>query len=231
VWQDDWSFRWELVTWKTSASSVYERLAIEDVSLEVSPHLAHDIAGTVDEARRLWKTVDRVNLMSKVPIRSAKSRSLEGSMNTDRRRATATKSRDEAALAKGPADSDGGDVIRIKRTYEPRARGDGRRILVERLWPRGMTKDAVSADEWMKEVAPTTDLRKWFGHRTERWEEFRQRYRKELDANSERWTPILDAARQGRVTLLYSARDTVHNGARVLRDFLIERRAKLPDLS
>ena len=74
-------------------------------------------------------------------------------------------------------------MIQIRRTYDAPRRGDGRRILVERLWPRGMKKDAVAADVWMKEVAPNTELRKWFGHRVERWDEFRRRYRKELDAN------------------------------------------------
>jgi uncharacterized protein YeaO (DUF488 family) len=111
-------------------------------------------------------------------------------------------------------------VIRIKRTYEARARGDGRRILVERLWPRGMKKEALAADAWMKEVAPSTRLRKWFGHRPERWEEFRRRYRTELDANPASWKPIHEAASAGTVTLLYSAHDTVHNGAVVLREYL-----------
>ena len=114
-------------------------------------------------------------------------------------------------------------MIRIKRTYELPARGDGRRILVERLWPRGMKKESLAADMWMKEVAPSTELRKWFDHRVERWEKFRQRYRDELDANAGAWEPILDAARRGTVTLLYSAHDTVHNGAVVLRDYLVER--------
>jgi uncharacterized protein YeaO (DUF488 family) len=114
-------------------------------------------------------------------------------------------------------------VIRIKRTYEPPARGDGRRILVERLWPRGMKKDALAADAWLKDVAPSTELRKWFGHQVERWPEFRQRYRAELDANQEAWAPILAAAKRGTVTLLYSAHDMVHNGAVVLRDYLTER--------
>jgi uncharacterized protein YeaO (DUF488 family) len=117
-------------------------------------------------------------------------------------------------------------MIRIKRTYEPPARGDGRRILVERLWPRGITKQALAADAWMKEVAPTTRLRQWFGHRVERWEGFRRRYRKELDANPSGWEPILDAARRRTVTLLYSAHDTLHNGAIVLRDYLVERSAQ-----
>jgi uncharacterized protein YeaO (DUF488 family) len=117
-------------------------------------------------------------------------------------------------------------MIKIKRTYEPPARGDGRRILVERLWPRGMKKEALKADAWMKEVAPTTELRQWFSHEVERWEEFRRRYRKELDSNRSAWTPILGAATQGTVTLLYSAHDTLHNGAIVLRDYLDDRRAR-----
>lgn len=118
-------------------------------------------------------------------------------------------------------------MIRVKRTYDPAARGDGRRILVERLWPRGMTKEALAADAWMKEVAPSTNLRTWFGHRTQRWEEFRRRYREELDTNPTAWEPILEAGRRGTVTLLYSARDTLHNGALVLRDYLAEREAEL----
>jgi uncharacterized protein YeaO (DUF488 family) len=117
-------------------------------------------------------------------------------------------------------------VIRIKRTYEPPARSDGRRILVERLWPRGMKKRAVAADAWMKEVAPSTELRKWFDHRVERWEEFQRRYRAELDANAAAWQPIVEAAKAGSLTLLYSAHDTEHNGAVVLRDYLGDR-AKL----
>ena len=116
-------------------------------------------------------------------------------------------------------------MIRIKRTYEPPARGDGRRILVERLWPRGMKKESLHADAWIKEVAPSTELRKWFDHRVERWEKFRQRYRNELDANPGAWEPILDNAGRGTVTLLYSARDTVHNGALVLCEYLMERAA------
>jgi uncharacterized protein YeaO (DUF488 family) len=114
-------------------------------------------------------------------------------------------------------------MIRIKRTYDVPARGDGRRILVERLWPRGMTKEALETDEWRKDVAPSTELRKWFGHRLERWEQFRARYREELDANPEAWEPILEAAERGTVTLLYSARDVLHNGACVLLDYLSDR--------
>ncbi|MGH8285740.1 MAG: DUF488 domain-containing protein [Steroidobacteraceae bacterium] len=114
-------------------------------------------------------------------------------------------------------------MIRIKRTYEPRSRGDGRRILIERLWPRGMKKEALEADAWMKEVAPSTALRQWFGHRVERWDEFRRRYRNELNANADAWAPLLEANRRGTVTLLYSAHDMQHNGAVALRDYLAER--------
>ena len=111
-------------------------------------------------------------------------------------------------------------MIRTKRTYDAPARSDGRRILVERLWPRGMKKEALAADAWMKDVAPSTQLRKWFGHRVERWEEFRSRYRAELDANRAAWEPLLEAAKRGTVTLLYSAHDTAHNGAVILSEYL-----------
>ena len=110
--------------------------------------------------------------------------------------------------------------IGIKRVYDPESPRDGRRFLVERLWPRGMKKEAVAADVWLKKVAPSADLRKWFGHRQERWEEFRRRYRSELDANPAAWQPLLD--NRGTLTLLYSAHDTEHNGALVLRDYLLE---------
>lgn len=120
-------------------------------------------------------------------------------------------------------------MIRIKRIYEPAGRADGRRILVERLWPRGVRKEALDADAWLKDVAPSTSLRKWFGHRVERWDEFRRRYRKELSANRESWSSILTASKRGTVTLLYSAHDPEHNAAVVLRQYLIERaRARAP---
>jgi uncharacterized protein YeaO (DUF488 family) len=114
-------------------------------------------------------------------------------------------------------------MIRIKRAYEPRAATDGRRLLVERLWPRGVKKESLAADGWLKDVAPSASLRTWFGHRVERWDEFRRRYRAELGANPEGWRPILEAAHTGPVTLVYAARDTEHNGALVLRDFVAER--------
>lgn len=114
-------------------------------------------------------------------------------------------------------------MIHIKRTYESRSRGDGQRFLVERLWPRGMKKEALHADAWLKDVAPSTALRQWFGHRVERWEEFQRRYRKELDGNPGAWEPIAQASREGPVTLLYSARDEQHNAALVLSQYLAER--------
>src|SRR5688500_110463 len=117
-------------------------------------------------------------------------------------------------------------MLRIKRTYDPPARGDGRRILVERLWPRGMKKEAVAADAWMKDVAPSTELRQWYGHEVDRWEEFRRRYGKELAAHPDAWEPILAAEKRGTVTLLYSAHDVLHNGAVVLRDYLMKRRER-----
>lgn len=115
-------------------------------------------------------------------------------------------------------------MIRIKRTYDPPSRGDGQRILVERLWPRGMKKEALAADAWMKEIAPSTELRRWFDHRVERWDEFQQRYREELKANQAALKPLLEASARGTVTLLYSAHDTEHNSAVVLRDYLAKRK-------
>ncbi len=114
-------------------------------------------------------------------------------------------------------------MIQIKRAYDPPARGDGQRFLVERLWPRGVKKEALAADAWLKEVAPSTQLRTWFAHRIERWEGFQRRYREELDANRAGWQPIVDAAHDGMVTLLYGARDTEHNSAVVLREYLMPR--------
>jgi uncharacterized protein YeaO (DUF488 family) len=114
-------------------------------------------------------------------------------------------------------------MIRIKRTYDQPTSADGRRILVDRLWPRGMTKEALAMDAWLKDVTPSTGLRQWFGHRPERWDEFRRRYERELDANIDAWAPIVEASTKGVVTLLYSAQDIAHNHAIVLRDYLARR--------
>ncbi len=117
-------------------------------------------------------------------------------------------------------------MIRIRRTYDPVEPHDGRRFLVERLWPRGMKKESLVMDEWLKEVAPSTELRKWFGHQPERWNEFQKRYKEELRANPQAWRRLLEASKRGTVTLLYSAHDTQHNGAIVLRDFLVARQRR-----
>jgi len=117
-------------------------------------------------------------------------------------------------------------MIRIKRTYESPARTDGRRILVERLWPRGMKKEDLHADGWMKDVAPSTELRKWFSHDPEKWQEFRRRYVAELDRQPETWQPLIEAAGSHDVTLLYSSRDREHNNAVVLREYLQAHMAK-----
>lgn len=111
-------------------------------------------------------------------------------------------------------------MIRTKRTYDPPERSDGRRFLVERLWPRGMKKQDLELDAWLKDVAPSTELRRWFAHKPERWKEFQRRYMQELDAKAEALQPLLDASKKQPVTLLYSARDVEHNSAIVLRDYL-----------
>jgi len=115
-------------------------------------------------------------------------------------------------------------MLRIKRAYEPPAKSDGSRLLVERLWPRGIKKEALKMDAWLKDAAPSTALRKWFGHDPEKWAEFQRRYRAELDQRPEAWQPILEAAKKGVVTLLFSSHDTEHNNVVALRDYLEKRR-------
>jgi uncharacterized protein YeaO (DUF488 family) len=110
--------------------------------------------------------------------------------------------------------------IHLRRVYDPPDRGEGRRYLVERLWPRGMRKEALKLDAWLKDMAPSTALRRWYGHDPEKWPEFQRRYRRELTANPAGWEALLEAARQGPITLLYSARDTERNSAQVLKAFL-----------
>jgi uncharacterized protein YeaO (DUF488 family) len=110
--------------------------------------------------------------------------------------------------------------IQVKRVYEPALPADGGRFLVERLWPRGIRKSALRMDGWIKQVAPSTALRQWFGHDPEKWEEFQQRYTAELMANPEGWQLLAEAARRGPVTLLFSSRDTEHNNAVALKCFL-----------
>ena len=111
-------------------------------------------------------------------------------------------------------------MIKVKRVYDPVEPDDGRRFLVDRLWPRGVKKEALRMDGWLREVAPSDRLRRWFGHDPKKWEEFRRRYFAELEAHPEAWQPLREAARAGNVTLLFSARDTSYNNAVALREFL-----------
>ncbi len=111
-------------------------------------------------------------------------------------------------------------MLKTKRVYENKKVSDGTRFLVERLWPRGIKKDELKMKAWLKDVSPSPALRKWFAHDPAKWQEFQKRYRAELKANADAWKPIVEAARRGDVTLLYSARDTEHNSALVLKSFL-----------
>lgn len=120
-------------------------------------------------------------------------------------------------------------MLKLKRAYEPESRSDGTRVLVERLWPRGLSKGTLRIDAWLKDVGPSTGLRQWFSHDPDKWPTFRARYFRELDSRPEAWRPIVSAARRGTVTLVYSSRDTQHNNAVALKDYLqskIRRRAR-----
>lgn len=117
-------------------------------------------------------------------------------------------------------------MIQIKRVYESANRKDGRRILVERLWPRGIKKENLKMDAWAKEAAPSADLRRWFNHDPEKWKEFEKRYRAELAENPEAWKPLVEAAQSDDLTLLFSAHDTEHNNALVLKNYLEEHRKR-----
>lgn len=111
--------------------------------------------------------------------------------------------------------------VRIKRAYEPHLPTDGRRVLVDRLWPRGLSKQDLADALWLRDVAPSAELRKWFGHKPERWAEFRQRYLEELGSNSAIQT-LQELAAKGPVTLIYGARDEIHNQAVVLAAYLMD---------
>jgi uncharacterized protein YeaO (DUF488 family) len=116
-------------------------------------------------------------------------------------------------------------TIKLKRVYEAPEAADGTRILVERLWPRGTKKEDVQMHAWLKEAAPSAELRRWFGHDPARWDAFRARYWAELDAAPAAWQPILQAARAGAVTLLFSSHDLEHNNAVALKAYLDARRS------
>ena len=111
--------------------------------------------------------------------------------------------------------------IKLKRAYEPAAADDGTRVLIDRLWPRGVSKDHAALDLWLKDLAPSTELRKWFGHDPALWTEFQQRYADEVREHPEAFKQLCDLARKGLVTLVYSAHDEEHNDAVVLRSLLL----------
>jgi len=111
-------------------------------------------------------------------------------------------------------------MIKLKRVYEEEASRDGARYLIERLWPRGVSKDSLEIDGWLKDAGPSTELRKWFSHDPEKWPEFRRKYFAELDRALEVLAPIREAARRGTVTLLYSSHDTEHNNAVALKEYV-----------
>lgn len=111
-------------------------------------------------------------------------------------------------------------MIALKRVYEPPLPRRGARFLVERLWPRGIKKSSLHLDGWLKEAGPSNALRRWFSHDPAKWQEFRRRYFAELNAKPEAWQPLLEAARHGSLELIYSSRDTEHNNAVALRDYL-----------
>ena len=113
--------------------------------------------------------------------------------------------------------------ITLTRVYDHEIAGDRPRFLVERLWPRGVRRADLHLTDWLKEVGPSDELRRWFGHQPERWDEFRRRYFAELDGNPEAWKPLRDAADDGDITLLYSSHDEDHNNAVALREYLMAR--------
>lgn len=110
--------------------------------------------------------------------------------------------------------------IAIKRVYEPPAKNDGKRVLVDRLWPRGLKKDEAALDLWVRELAPSATLRRWFGHDPSRWDAFRHRYATELDAKAEYWRALAEEGSRHRVTLVYGSKDEEHNNAVALKAYL-----------
>jgi len=115
-------------------------------------------------------------------------------------------------------------MIQLKRAYDKPSRDDGLRVLVERLWPRGLTKERAAVDLWLKDVAPSPELRKWFGHDPDKWEQFQKRYWKELKENDDAVRLLKQKGKRGTVTLVYAARDEEHNGALALKRFLERRK-------
>ena len=118
-------------------------------------------------------------------------------------------------------------MLRLKRAYEPSSPSDGKRILVDRLWPRGLSKKRAAVDEWMKEIAPSTALRKWFGHDPEKWPEFQRRYKHELREHADAVRALATLASRRRVTLVFSAHDEAHNDAVVLAGVIRSRMKRM----
>lgn len=110
--------------------------------------------------------------------------------------------------------------LNLKRIYEPPEKNDGYRILVDRLWPRGLTKEKAAIDLWLKDIAPSTELRKWFDHDPEKWKGFQKKYLQELKENKEAVATIKEHLKKSAVTLLYAAKDEVHNEALIIKDFV-----------
>lgn len=117
-------------------------------------------------------------------------------------------------------------MIRVKRVYEPPEKSDGVRFLVDHLWPRGMKKEALQVERWIKLVSPSNELRSWFGHEPVKWNEFQRRYFAELDQQPETWEPLLETAREKDITLAFSARDIEHNNAVALKSYLEKKLAR-----
>jgi uncharacterized protein YeaO (DUF488 family) len=117
-------------------------------------------------------------------------------------------------------------MIEVKRVYDPPNSADGARYLVDRLWPRGLSKRSLKIEAWLKDVAPTNELRHWYSHDPAKWDEFRRRYFADLDSNPESWAPLLTAARKGRVTLLFSSREPKLNNAFALKEYLESKLSK-----
>jgi uncharacterized protein YeaO (DUF488 family) len=111
-------------------------------------------------------------------------------------------------------------MMKLKRIYELPDKSDGTRILVDRLWPRGLTKEKAAIDLWLKEIAPSTELRKWVGHEPAKWNEFRERYIQELKNNEKQTSMLKEQLKKGAVTLLYASKDEMHNEAVVIKEFL-----------
>lgn len=117
-------------------------------------------------------------------------------------------------------------MFQLKRAYEPASHDDGCRVLVERLWPRGVSKSKAAIDFWLKDVAPSTDLRTWYGHDPDRWVEFRRRYWQELRSNRAAVNELREKEREGKVTLVYATHDVEHSGALALKQFLARHKAR-----